>query len=143
MLERVKPMALKTVTVNLPESVYRRAQEAAAATNLSLEKVLEQSITLSLPPLENDLPADILSALSAMSLFSDEQLWRVAESTLEVDKQERLNALIEAGKSRLITPEEEAELEALLDDADLVMLKKAESYHLLTRRGYTIPWINQ
>jgi len=136
-------MTLKTVTVILPETLYRRAKETAEATDRSLQEVLEQSIALSLPPLEDDLPANVRAALSALTLLSDEALWQVARSEWEEEKQLRLEELVEMRKGRGLTPDETSEFEALLAESELAMLKKAESYRLLTRRGYTIPWINQ
>lgn len=135
-------MTLKTVTVTLPETLYRRAKETAEATDRSLQEVLEQSIALSLPPLEDDLPAHVRAILSALTLLSDEALWQVARSEWEEEKQLRLEELVEMRKGRSLTPDEGLEFDALFADSELSMLKKAESYRLLTRRGYTIPWIN-
>lgn len=136
-------MTLKTVTVTLPETLYRRAKETAEATDRSLQEVLEQSIALSLPPLEDDLPANVRATLSALTLLSDEALWQVARSEWEEEKQLRLEELVEMRKGRGLTPDEASQFDALFAESELAMLKKAESYRLLTRRGYTIPWINQ
>ena len=51
-------MTLRTVTVNLPDAIYKRAEETAEAGALSLDQVIEQSLTYTLPPLEEDLPPD-------------------------------------------------------------------------------------
>jgi hypothetical protein len=67
--------AVRTVTVQLPETLYQQAKETAAATSLSLEEVLAQSIALSLPPLEEDLPVDLRAELSALMLLGDDELW--------------------------------------------------------------------
>ena len=66
----------------------------------------------------------------------------VSRSHLAEDKAKRLEMLIDARKERVLTDDEGKELEALLAEGDLIMLKKAESYRLLTRRGYMIPWLN-
>ena len=89
-----------------------------------------------------DLPADTQDDLSALELLSDETLWQTARSMLEEDKQLRLEDLIEARKMHTLSPAEEQELEILFAEGQWVMLKKAEAYRLLTRRGFTIPWIN-
>ena len=136
-------MVLKPLTVYLPEPLYERVKETAVATDRSLEEVAEQLIALSVPPLEEDLPPELRNALAALNLMSDEELWRIARSHLDDDKHERFEILVDASKERVLTVEEEQELEALSNQADLIMLKKAESYRLLTRRGYTIPWLNR
>jgi hypothetical protein len=133
---------VRTVTVELPETLYRQAEETAAATSLSLEEVLAQSIALSLPPLEDDIPTELRAELSAMMLLSDDELWQIARDELDDAKQERLRLLTEARKGRDLTSDEASELATLLDEGDLIMLKKAESYRLLTRRGHIIPWLN-
>ena len=136
-------MVLKPLTVYLPEPLYERVKETAVATDRSLEEVAEQLIALSVPPLEKDLPSELRNALAALNLMSDDELWRIARSHLDDDKHERFEILVDASKERVLTIEEEQELEALSNQADLIMLKKAESYRLLTRRGYTIPWLNR
>lgn len=67
-------MTVRTVTVQLPETLYRQAKETAAAKSLSIEEVLAQSIALSLPPLEEELPSDLRRQLSSLMLLSDDEL---------------------------------------------------------------------
>lgn len=135
-------MVLKPITLHLPEPLYERVKVTAEATDRSLEEVAEQVLDISFPPLEEDLPSQLRDALAALNTMSDDELWRIARSHLAEDKANRLEMLIDARKERVLTNEEGQELEALLAEGDLIMLKKAESYRLLTRRGYTIPWLN-
>jgi hypothetical protein len=51
--------------------------------------------------------------------------------------------LTEINKDRELTSDEAQEFESLFTEGEAIMVKKAESYRLLTRRGYTIPWLNQ
>ena len=135
-------MGQQTVTVNLSDSLFQQAKKTAGVTSLSLEEVLEQSIALSLSRLVEDLPADTDDDLSALELLSDEALWQTARSQMEEDKQIRFEELIEARKMHALSEAEEREFELLFAEGQWIMLKKAESYRLLTRRGFTIPWIN-
>ena len=66
-------MPAQTVTLTLPETLYERAKETAQAIDRSLEQVLTQSIALSLPALETDLPPNIRSELVALSLLNDDE----------------------------------------------------------------------
>ena len=136
-------MVLKPLTVYLPEPVYERVKVTATATERSLEEVAEQLIALAVPPLEEDLPPDLRDALASLNLMSDDELWQVARGQLADDKQERFQALIDTREKRELTSDEEGELDSLSREADLIMLKKAESYRLLTRRGHIIPWLNR
>jgi len=103
-----------------------------------MEQVLTQSIALSLPALESDLSAAVRSELAALPLLSDAKLWALARSAMDRRKQARLQTLAETQKHRLLTLVEQAELDQLMDEAELVMLRKAEAYHLLARRGHII-----
>ncbi len=131
-------MPAQTVTLTLPETLYERAKETAQAIDRSLEQVLTQSIALSLPALETDLPPDMRSELTALSLFSDDELRTIARSTMDERQQERLQDLAEAQKHRSLTPAEQSDLAQLMDKAERVMLRKAEAYRLLARRGYAV-----
>lgn len=134
-------MTVRTVTVRLPETLYQQAKETAAARSMSLEEVLAQSIALSLPPLEDDLPLDLRQELSALMLLSDDDLWKVASLEMDEDKQEQLEILTGIREQRSLTPEEGVEFDSLMAEGEVLMVKKAEAYRLLTRRGFTIPWL--
>ncbi|MFQ5859345.1 MAG: hypothetical protein ACE5LU_27405 [Anaerolineae bacterium] len=99
---------------------------------------MTQSIALSLPELENDLPPDIRSELAAMPLLSDTELWNIANSTMDESQQARLEALAELQKHQPLTEVERSTLAQLMDEAHQVMLRKAEAYRLLARRGHTV-----
>ncbi len=85
--------------MTLPEALYRRARETAESLSLPLDDVLKQSIALSLPELENDLPKDLRSDLSVLSLFSHEELWNAARSKMDEDDQSELESLAELKNS--------------------------------------------
>jgi len=128
----------QNIILNLPEALYRRARETAESLSLPLNDVLKQSIALSLPELENDLPSDLRSALSAMSLYSDEELWINARGKMEDHEQAELASLAELKKQRELSVSEKSNLNRLFHQAEWVMLRKAEAYRLLARRGYKV-----
>jgi hypothetical protein len=76
--------------------------------------------------------------LAALPLLSDAKLWAIARSFMDKRKQARLQILAEAQKHRSLTLVEKAELSQLMNEAELVMLRKAEAYHLLARRGHIV-----
>jgi hypothetical protein len=136
-------MSVRSVTVQLPEILYRQAQETAAAKSLSIEEVLAQSIALSLPTLEDDLPLDLRSELSSLMLLGDDELWAIARNEMHEAAQDRLETLLAFHEIRALSPAEEAEYKTLISESENLILKKAEAYRLLTRRGYSISWINE
>lgn len=131
-------MSVQTVTLTLPKALYERAKETARAVDRSLEQVLTQSIALSLPALEADLSPAIRSELVALPLLSDAELWAIARSTMDECRQACLQNLAETQKHRSLTPAEQSDLAQLVDEAERVMLRKAEAYRLLARRGYAV-----
>jgi len=128
----------QAITLNLPAALYRRVRETAESLSLPLDEVLKQSIALSLPELENDLPKDLRSDLSAMSLYSDEELWNNAREKMEEDEQAELESLAELKKQRELSVREQSNLNRLIHQAEWLMLRKAEAYRLLARRGYKV-----
>jgi len=136
--ERSIEMSIHAITLSLPEALYQRANEAAQVTNRPLEQVLTQSIALSLPVLESDLSAAVRSELAVLPLLSDAKLWAIARSAMDKRKQARLQTLAETQKHRPLAPVEKAELGQLMEEAELVMLRKAEAYQLLARRGHIV-----
>ena len=131
-------MSGRTITVTLPEVLYERVKITAEASARSVEDVCTQSIALSLPELEADLPATLRSELAALPLFSDTELEAIARSTLDEAQQEQLDTLADIQKQRPLTAVEESTLAALMEEAQRIMLRKAEAYQLLARRGHAI-----
>lgn len=136
-------MTDRTITLSVPEAVFRRAQETAVASSLSVEDIFTQSIGRLLPPLEDDLPQNLRAELAVLILKSDEQLHAIASAVVDRNSQDRLEALATALKKRPLTTDEQAELERLMDLSYRVMLLKAEAFRLLALRGYEIfPQLN-
>ncbi len=131
-------MTAQTVTLTLPQTLYERARETAQAIDRPVEQVLTQSIAISLPILETDLPPDVRADLVALPLTGDDELWSIARSTMDKDQQTHLRDLAEAQKHRPLTSNEQSDLDRLMNKAERVMLRKAEAYRLLARRGYTV-----
>lgn len=67
-------MSDQTLTLTLPEVLYKRVVETAEASSLTENEVLTQSIAMALPELESDLPPDLRKRLLAMALLSDKEL---------------------------------------------------------------------
>jgi len=131
-------MAHRMVTVALPDALYERARETATTASISLEQALTQFIALSLPVLEDDLPAAMRSELAALPLMSDAELWRIANGMMSEAQQHRLESFAEQKKRSALTAAEQAALTRLMEQAQHLMLRKAEAYRLLARRGYNV-----
>ena len=131
-------MSFQTITLKLPESVYRSAREMARVTHRPMEEVLQESIQRVLPPLD-DVPPDEAEALAALSMLDDSALWREARKELPVDQQKEMEILLERRGAGELTPLEKERLQALLDAYGRLTVRKAHAWLLLARRGYRVP----
>jgi predicted transcriptional regulator len=133
-----KIMAMQTVTIELPEAIYRAATRIAQATRRPLAAVLQEGIQHSLPPLD-DLPAEEAEALAQLSILPDAELWRIGASLLSNQEQNELNELLEQQREGELLPPAQERLQWLLDEYGRLLVKKAHAWLLLARRGYHVP----
>ncbi len=132
-------MSGQTVSVELPEDLYERLCETASAAARSVQDVVMASIAISLPPLEKDLPPEVRSELGPMALLSAEELREMSRLSLDQDRQTRLESLAQLQKKQALSDAEQAELDELVEQAQRVMLQRAEARRLMALRGHPIP----
>jgi len=130
-------MALETVTVRLPDVLYRKIEQRARRMQRSVEDELVAVVAEALPALE-ELPADISDELDQLTFLSDEELWEVARTALPPEDSERMQALLLKRQREGLTPEEQQEAERLLHHYDRIMLVRARAAVLLKERGHDI-----
>ena len=131
-------MDTQTITLKLPASLYRSAHQMAKATHRPLEAVLQESIALALPPLD-DVPAHEAAELAAMALLDDADLWREARAALTTDQQAELQGLLDRQEEEELSPQDKSRLQELLDAYGRLTVRKAHAWLLLARRGYQVP----
>jgi hypothetical protein len=85
--------------------------------------------------LPEDLPPDIRATLAVLENMSDGELWRIAQGTFPEEAYEQLSELRELRRARSLTGDEQAMLDHLLEEADLLTLRRAYAAVLLKRRG--------
>lgn len=76
--------------------------------------------------------------MSGLALSSDAELWQIANSMMSEEKQSRFESLIAESKFRAPTEAAEFELNNLVNEAQQLVLRKAEAYWLLARRGHIV-----
>jgi len=134
------PMTVQTITLNVPETLYKQLEAQARAAARSLEEVATQTLARNLPPpVEDDLSPAMRAELNAMKRLSDESLWQIAESTVNPDKVALYDVLLERLHADALTPEGQEWLDRLREEADALMLRKAHAYALLQSRGRKLP----
>ena len=135
---------MQTVTISLPETVYRRLQHAAEIAGKPITEIAAQSIQESLPPLLEAIPARFRADLQIMQQFADDELWRIARSAVVPKDQRRYWRLLKKNSSSAaLSIRERQTLTELRATADKIMLQKAYAYLLLKWRGYRIPTLTE
>ncbi|MCO5186420.1 MAG: hypothetical protein M9941_17010 [Anaerolineae bacterium] len=131
-------MSLQTITINLPQSLFQSAEKIAQITQRPLDEVVRDSLTHTLPPLD-DVAAEDMEMLARLSTLDDTALWRKAEQQLTSAEQDEMQQLLERQSSDSLQQEESERLAALMDEYGRLLVQKAHAWLLLARRGYKTP----
>ena len=118
---------MTTVTLDLPRQIYQKAAQIAKATKRPIEQVLVEWIR---PPIERvgSVQDAVLAGLEAMSTA---QLTQVARSGAMPEDTERLRELLSLQEQRELTEAEQDEAARLVEQEDLITLRKAKAIYLL------------
>jgi hypothetical protein len=130
---------MNSVTLQLPESSYKRAQHAAMLLNRSIEDFLQSVLNSSLPVLDDAPSNDLATEMAALSTLSDAELWRVARSQMAATDEDQFHGLLDAQAERPLMEEEETQLDVLYHQVGRLTVLKSQAYALLHQRGHTVP----
>lgn len=125
---------MHSITLDLPDTVIHRAQQAAQALDRPLEEVVASLLAASLPDL-SDVPLDMHTELAQMTWMTDQELLAAVQSQMSAQHQTRLAELSAWVAERPLSAEEQRELEDLRQEYGRVTLRKARAYALLSLRS--------
>ncbi|MFW5640801.1 MAG: hypothetical protein ACOC0H_06540, partial [Thermodesulfobacteriota bacterium] len=128
-------MTLQKVTVNLPESIYIRLQQAARATKQPLDQIIIRAVQMGSPPGWEDIPAEYQADLAALERLDDRSLWRIARFRQTESDADRYRELLDKNKNGTLSDAERQELNNLRTESDGVTLQKTHAAALLRWRG--------
>jgi hypothetical protein len=131
-------MTVQTITLRLPEPLYRTARQIAQVTKRPIETVLQDSLSAVLPPLD-DVEPNEAAELARLALLDDAALWGEARTLMTRAEQTELQDLLDRQGSTALTTVEQARLQELMHVYGQLMVRKAHAYLLLARRGYRVP----
>ena len=126
-------MSRSTIELQIPPEILERAQQIANASNRSVEDVLLDGLTLLFGTL-----ADAGITPDELKKYTDEQLWAVVYQRLAWPQDTRLRELVALGKQGLLSDDEKAEMERLIDLVDRLMLLRSQALLLLKQRGHNV-----
>ena len=127
----------RTITLQLPETVYARLQQAARATMQPLEDIFLRALQLGSPPGWDDIPAEFQADIAALDRLDDAALWRLARSKQSIS--EPYQSLLEKNADGALSDAEARQLNSLRAEADRLLLCKAHAAALLRWRGQVVP----
>ncbi|MBK7204373.1 hypothetical protein [Candidatus Amarolinea dominans] len=119
------------VTLELPQRIYQKAIRIARATKRPIEQVVVEWIR---PPVERTGSAQdaVLTGLESMNTA---QLTQIAISTTAPKEMLRLRELLGLQEQRELTEVERREATRLVEEEDLLTLRKAKAIYLLRQRN--------
>lgn len=117
-------MAAHAITLELPDEVYQQAQRIAQATRRPLEEVVSDWIRPPMPRQPRELER-----------LSDDELLQIAGDTILAEHAHRLQELLAAQRRRTLSEEEQREAMTLVEQEDLLTLRKARALFFLKQRG--------
>ena len=130
-------MSDTTITLTLPEPMFRHLQRISEITHRPVENLVITTINAALP-LDPSVPTDVANELAGMTMLSDAALGAASESALAPSEQRRLSQLNHAGDARSLTTAESAELSQLIEGYDRSVLRRARALAILAFRGCEI-----
>lgn len=136
-------MSVRTLVLDMPETLYSHLENQAKASKHSLNDLVLNNLTRTLPPIEDDLPQTLREEFEAMERLSDHALWQIAESKMSEDEVALYDVLLERNRQGTLMAEGRQWLNRLRESADELMLRKAQAYALLYHRGHELPTLEE
>ena len=93
--------------------------------------------------IEDDLPPEMKTELTALEQLSDETLWQIAKSQYNADKLILYDVLLDRNKNVQLTTEGQLLLNQLREESERLMLRKAHAYALLKSRRHRLPTLKE
>ena len=133
-------MPVATIPVQLPEPIYRILEDTASITHRTVDEILATTLTAVLPP-SPDLPESLANELAEMVWLSDDALRAATQPSFTASEQKRLTELNDLEDDRSLTREEQAEQTQLLASYERSILRRAQAFAILARRGLVLAGI--
>ena len=129
----------QAITITLPDTLYDKLKRTAALVDEPLEAIVTQSLSQSLSPLLDDIPAEYQADVYPLLRMNSVELQAEIQRVFPAEDWLKYEALLEQKKDHALTAPEQTRLDALRREADVLMFRKGYAAVLLKRRGYQIP----
>jgi hypothetical protein len=127
-------MTQQPLLLHLPEDLYAQIQQFAEENNRPVENVVLDGLALLFGNLSDStrLTSDVIKT------FCDDELWILVHLPLAWSYEARLRELTALGKQGGLSPDEQTELERLIEQNDRHILARSEALLMLKQRGYAV-----
>lgn len=130
-------MSTQTLTLQLPDILYRQLKARAAQTQRTVEdEALD--VLVAAVPVADTLSAELDAAISALAVLDDGALWRAARSNMSASDAEELEELHFKRQREGLTEAEAQRASALVRHYERTMLVRAQAAALLKQRGHDV-----
>jgi hypothetical protein len=123
-----------SVTINLPDEVYQRADRFARLANRDLASIITDTFVSSLPPISSKI-----DTLQPVGQMSDLAVLELANSSMPEPQDDRLSELLAKQREGELTLEEPQELESLMQIYNEGWLRKTAGLVEAVKRGLMEP----
>ena len=133
----------QAITIELSDTLFEQLQRTAALTRLPLQTLVEQSLSHSLPPILEDIPKPYQADVYPLLEMSDRELVNESKRTFPRERWRQYELLLEKKRGQGLSASEQAELDSLRHEADVLMFRKGYAAVLLKKRGYRLPSLQE
>jgi plasmid stability protein len=130
-------MTVQSLTLNVPEALYHRLKRRAEQTHRPVEDEALDVLAAGVP-VADELPPDLVEAISPLALLDDEALERAAGSRLAAEAAAQMEELHLKRQRQGLTDAEAQTLAALVRQYERAMLVRAQAAALLHQRGHDV-----
>ena len=128
---------MHTITISVPDNVYQQIRQQSQRNRRDISEEVVAAVVDALPQ-DDILPVEIEKALAQLDNLAAEDLWAAARLTSPLDKQIRMQTLLDKQEMEGLTFSEQEEALLLGQFFDQVMLVRAKAAALLKARGQNI-----
>ena len=129
----------QTLTIKLSETTYNHLKQAAELAHQPVDVIVEQSLLHSLSPLLEEIPPAYQPDVYPLLFMSEADLVQESRRRLPAERWAEYEALLDKKKISPLSEAEQAKLDSLRREADILTFRKGYAAVLLKRRGYRLP----
>jgi hypothetical protein len=127
------------ITIHIPDTLYDQLKRTAELSQRSMDTIVAQSLSHSISPLLEDIPAAYQADVYPLLEMDEAALQDEVRRIFPTEQWSEYETLLEKKKVGELTATDQARLDVLRREADILMFCKAYAAVLLKRRGYCPP----